>query len=85
MGIREMLSKANARALWELDTLLRTGRMPAARNLQPTTSAPSYSPQYPPQQANGQVEIFDRTPCGSCGASLSVLAQFCHKCGSRVR
>lgn len=94
MGIRERLAKAN----WELNMFLRTGRFPkTGYSLQPTAN--SYSSPYPPratanrynnhigfQQVPNEVPLqAAKTRCGKCGSEVSIMAAYCHVCGFKLK
>ncbi|MEM4245763.1 MAG: zinc ribbon domain-containing protein [Candidatus Bathyarchaeia archaeon] len=83
MGFRETLAKAN----WELNIFLKTGKMPAQQRSRvyptPETVARYNAPRTWSYQATSPYQMA-QVPCSSCGTLVSAAAQFCHRCGRRA-
>ncbi|MBS7644454.1 MAG: hypothetical protein QXR65_02965 [Candidatus Bathyarchaeia archaeon] len=97
MGLRERLARAN----WELNLFLKTGRFPRdGYSFQPTSNphqklyrlrtAPSpgiYGGNREGLQyfSDGVAVQATRSRCAKCGSEVSVRAVYCHVCGSKIR
>jgi hypothetical protein len=95
MGLRERLARAN----WELNLFLKTGRFPRDAYSPQLSSNPYRNPYRPGRISNpnvydgnrgvqyfpdGTVIQAARKRCSKCGSEVSVKAVYCHVCGSKI-
>ncbi|MGC8849724.1 MAG: zinc-ribbon domain-containing protein [Candidatus Bathyarchaeia archaeon] len=96
MGLRERLARAN----WELNLFLKTGRFPRdGYSFQPSSNPhhnlyrPRTTPNTNMYNGNRELQYFAegaavqaaRRRCTKCGSEVSVKAVYCHVCGSKIR
>ncbi|MBS7657911.1 MAG: hypothetical protein QW476_00685 [Candidatus Bathyarchaeia archaeon] len=83
MGLKERLAKAN----WELNYFFRTGRLP--RYEHQTQPSSSFNHQIQCTQFNGSQGVStignEYTLCNSCKNYIPKNANYCDKCGKKLR